>query len=128
MNPLPLKDKTAIITGAARGIGYGIAHRFAVEGGNVVISDIDEKSAAESASRIEAETGGAAVAMFCREFAFTMNLVCADARGGVFCAHQTAGLRDRMASGRTWADVAEVFHQVVAMHCRARSWPLRAYL
>ena len=27
---------------------------------------------------------------FCREFPFTMNLVCVDARGGLFCAQQTA--------------------------------------
>lgn len=30
---------------------------------------------------------------FCREHPFTMNLVCVDAKGGIFCAHQsTAGL------------------------------------
>lgn len=28
---------------------------------------------------------------FCRAFPFTLNLVCADAAGGIFCAHQTAG-------------------------------------
>jgi len=28
---------------------------------------------------------------FCRAFPFTMNMVCVDAAGGIFCAHQTAG-------------------------------------
>jgi|TARA_B110000879_G_C11176123_1_gene516055 NAD(P)-dependent dehydrogenase (short-subunit alcohol dehydrogenase family) len=35
-----LKDKTAIITGASSGIGKSIAQRFAREGANVVLADI----------------------------------------------------------------------------------------
>ena len=38
MNPQPLKGKTAIITGAARGIGYAIARRFASEGARVGVN------------------------------------------------------------------------------------------
>lgn len=37
------KDKVAVITGAASGIGLGLAERCAKEGMKVVISDIDEK-------------------------------------------------------------------------------------
>ncbi len=65
MNPTPLKGKVAVVTGSARGIGYGIAHRLATEGATVVISDINEEHARESAARIEAETGSKAVAMYC---------------------------------------------------------------
>lgn len=36
-----LEEKTAIVTGAGSGIGRGIAKRFAKEGANVVVSDID---------------------------------------------------------------------------------------
>ena len=39
MEPL-LKDKTAIITGGARGIGYAIAEEFVNEGADVVLLDI----------------------------------------------------------------------------------------
>ena len=40
--------KTAIVTGAARGIGRGIALELARRGSNVVIADIDEESAREA--------------------------------------------------------------------------------
>lgn len=60
-----LENKTAIITGSARGIGYGIAHRFAQEGANVVISDINTKQALESVDRIISETGGRVASTFC---------------------------------------------------------------
>jgi NAD(P)-dependent dehydrogenase (short-subunit alcohol dehydrogenase family) len=36
-----LKDKTCVITGAARGIGRAIAERFHAEGANVTCTDID---------------------------------------------------------------------------------------
>ncbi len=38
-----LKNKTAIVTGGAMGIGYGIAYRLAEAGANVVIADINEE-------------------------------------------------------------------------------------
>lgn len=37
-----LEGKTALITGASRGIGKAIAHRFAVEGANIAITNIVE--------------------------------------------------------------------------------------
>ena len=35
-----LEGKTALITGASRGIGKAIAHRFALEGANIAITNI----------------------------------------------------------------------------------------
>lgn len=61
----PLLDKVAIVTGAARGIGYGIARRYAEEGANVVLADINEPLARESAERIVSETGRRAIGIAC---------------------------------------------------------------
>ena len=47
-----LANKTAIITGAAKGIGLSISERFAKEGANVVLADIDEKTLAKSLQNI----------------------------------------------------------------------------
>ena len=54
-----LKDKTAIITGAGRGIGLACAKLFAAEGAAVVIAEIDEAAGAEAARGIEAAGGRA---------------------------------------------------------------------
>jgi glucose 1-dehydrogenase len=43
-----LSGKTAIVTGAARGIGLACAARFIAEGARVVLADIDERGAAEA--------------------------------------------------------------------------------
>jgi 3-oxoacyl-[acyl-carrier protein] reductase len=45
--------RVAIVTGAARGIGFATAQRFAQEGAAVAILDLDEGQAAEAASKIE---------------------------------------------------------------------------
>ncbi len=65
MEPQPLAGRVAMVTGAARGIGYGIAHRFAVEGAEVVLADVNGALVEESAARVAAETGRRAVAAVC---------------------------------------------------------------
>ncbi|MCP5265094.1 MAG: 3-hydroxybutyrate dehydrogenase [Burkholderiaceae bacterium] len=59
---MKLSGKAALITGAASGIGLGIAHRFASEGASVVIADIDARAASRAASEIE-QAGGHAIGL-----------------------------------------------------------------
>jgi NAD(P)-dependent dehydrogenase (short-subunit alcohol dehydrogenase family) len=56
-----LKDKVAIITGGAKGMGRGIAHKFAGEGCKVVVCDLDVEGAEATAADIK-KGGGQAVA------------------------------------------------------------------
>src|SRR5581483_5105016 len=53
-----LQGKTALITGAARGIGAQIARRFAEEGAKVIINDLSLEAAKATADKL----GGHAVA------------------------------------------------------------------
>src|SRR6476620_4106880 len=55
-----LKDKVAIITGAARGIGEGIAIKFAEEGANVAFTYISNSSA-DRAKTLEEKLKGMGV-------------------------------------------------------------------
>ncbi|MCX5699667.1 MAG: 3-oxoacyl-[acyl-carrier-protein] reductase [Candidatus Omnitrophica bacterium] len=48
-----LKDKVALITGGARGIGRAIAMTFAREGANIVVADVNLQIAQKTASDIE---------------------------------------------------------------------------
>ena len=61
---LDLSSKTAIVTGGARGIGLGIAYRFAEAGAKVTIADIDKEKADDSAQQLKAK-GWQAVAVAC---------------------------------------------------------------
>ena len=60
---MELKDKVAVVTGAATGIGRGLAVAFAQEGARaVVVADINGARAQESADAINAD-GGTALAV-----------------------------------------------------------------
>jgi NAD(P)-dependent dehydrogenase (short-subunit alcohol dehydrogenase family) len=55
-----VKDKVAIVTGAARGIGRATARLLALEGAEVILTDIEEPAGRQAAEAIAGETGGRA--------------------------------------------------------------------
>ncbi|MGP0093981.1 MAG: 3-hydroxybutyrate dehydrogenase [Xanthobacteraceae bacterium] len=58
-----LKDKVAVVTGAASGIGKEIAKTYAREGAKVVIADLNEKAANAAAAELGGPSSAIGVAM-----------------------------------------------------------------
>ncbi len=60
----PLEAKSALVTGAASGIGRAGAMAFAAKGARVLVADVNDEGAAETVALIEA-SGGEAAAVHC---------------------------------------------------------------
>lgn len=63
LNRFRLDDKTAIVTGGDRGIGYAISRGLAEAGANVVIANRTAEAGREAASQIAAEFAAGALAV-----------------------------------------------------------------
>lgn len=59
---MQLRDKTAIVTGAASGIGKEIARQFVLQGANVAIADLDFDAARAAADELD-RGGGSTLAV-----------------------------------------------------------------
>jgi 3-hydroxybutyrate dehydrogenase len=60
---MKLKDKVAIVTGAAQGIGEAIARRYIEEGANVAVADLNLAEAKATAEKLTAKGPGKAMAV-----------------------------------------------------------------
>lgn len=62
---ISLQNKTAIVTGGAKGIGQAIARRLHEAGASVVIADLDEAAAHETADELARRREGSAYVVRC---------------------------------------------------------------
>lgn len=119
-----LEGRTAVITGAAQGLGFSIAQRFVAEGARVVLGDLNRDAAQAAADRLGADVA-LAVATDVTSSADTQALVQAalDYFGGVDIMVNNAGItRDATLRKMTEDD----FDQVIAVHLKGTWNGLRA--
>lgn len=65
MESQPLKDRVAIVTGGAQGLGAAIVERLAEEGAHVVVADLKVEQARATAETVAAATGRKTLAIAC---------------------------------------------------------------
>lgn len=92
---MQLEGKSAIITGAAQGIGLACAERFAKEGARLVLADISEEAGEKAAAKIR-DGGGEALFVACdvgdRKAVEAMVGAAVEAYGGLDIQVSNAGI------------------------------------
>jgi 3-oxoacyl-[acyl-carrier protein] reductase len=121
--------KTALITGAASGMGRACAELFAREGANVVATDVDEPALAEVVDRIAA-AGGRAIALrldaACPEDIAAAVAKSVERFGGIDIVLNIGGIG---ALGRIDAeDYDELWDRMIAIHLTGHQRIVRAAL
>lgn len=123
---MQLKDKVAVITGSAAGIGRRAAVRFAAEGARVVVSDLNDEAGAETVAAIRDSGHEAAYChtdvMKVSDLEALMSFA-ADTYGGVDIFWHNAGTASAsIASGRSGyhPDITEAdWDQQMNVHLKA---------
>jgi len=124
-----LVGRAAVITGAADGIGYGIARRFVAEGARIIVADWDAERGPKVAAELEA-SGGAAVFHRCdvrnREDVEAAVDLCADRFGSVDILVNNAYQGDVPSRIETKPDVR--FDESLRMCLFATKWAMERAL
>jgi 3-oxoacyl-[acyl-carrier protein] reductase len=120
-----LAGRTAIVTGGAQGLGLAIAKRFAVEGAQVVLGDLNLAATEAAAAGIGGPEVAAAVACDVTSAADVDRLVDAAVQrfGGLDIMVNNAGIT-RDATMRKMTE--EQFDQVIAVHLKGTWHGLRS--
>ncbi len=116
---ISLAGRTAIVTGAARGIGAACARALAEHGAQVVLADVLEEECAATARQIEGGTGQATAAVRAdvsrEEDCDAVLEVCLDRFGACDILLNNAGV---IASGSILDGTVEDFDRVLAVNLR----------
>jgi len=111
------RDRVAVVTGAASGIGRALAERFAGEGMKVVLADVDEEPLARAAQELDAR--GAATLAVPTDVSKAADVAALAERtlatfGGVHVVCNNAGVAGDMRSG--WEQTLENWQWVLGVN------------
>lgn len=110
-----LKDKVAVITGGAQGLGLAMAEEFIRAGAKVVIGDLDGARAEEAAASLDGDALGKACDVVEADQVQTLIDAARDAWGSLDVFVNNAGIT-RDATMRTMDE--DAFDQVISVHLR----------
>jgi len=113
MNQIDLKNKSAVVTGGAQGIGLAIAERFLVSGASVCLWDRDEKMVNKTAASLASKGNVEAVVMDVTDLDSVRNAVrkTQDALGGIDLLICNAGIAGP--SGKLWEYPPDEWQKVI---------------
>ncbi len=110
-----LTGRTAVITGAAQGIGLAIARTFAANGARIVIGDLDETKAKEAATALNGDAIGVRCDVTSSDDVARLLAAATDSFGSLDVMVNNAGIT-RDATMRKMTE--EQFDQVIDVHLR----------
>jgi NAD(P)-dependent dehydrogenase (short-subunit alcohol dehydrogenase family) len=114
MPAFDLNGKVALVTGAARGIGFETARQMQMRGASVAVLDLDPQQAADAAERIGARTIGIGADVTDQGAMMAAVAEVVEKFGGLDCAVANAGIAQKQIStvysmsGEEWERVLEV--------------------
>lgn len=114
---IELSERVVLITGAAAGIGWAAARRFAAEGARVLIADIDADKAASRAHELGAAHAAFGVDMAQPDQVAEMVRACVSRLGGLDVLVNNAGRTDTDGLGVVDQPVS-TFEKLVAVNLR----------
>jgi NAD(P)-dependent dehydrogenase (short-subunit alcohol dehydrogenase family) len=123
-----LRGKIAVVTGAASGIGLGLAERFGAEGMKVVASDVDAQRLASEAERL-AKSGVEIVTTTCdtsnEDDVEALAQFAMESFGAAHVLCNNAGIAGL---GDPWGGSMDVWHRVVGVNLYGVIHGIRSFL
>ena len=124
-----LRDRVAVVTGGASGIGYAMAERFAAEGMRVAVADVDGTAAARAAERLRELGGrdalGLAVDVRLADSVEGLAAAVYDRWGGTHVLCNNAGVQ---MPGRAWEFTAEEWEWMLGVNLLGVVHGIRAFV
>jgi NAD(P)-dependent dehydrogenase (short-subunit alcohol dehydrogenase family) len=114
MGGFDVKGKIALVTGGARGIGFGTAQALAKRGAVLVIVDLDRTAAERAAAQLPGDALGLSADVTDRGVMQRVIATVVEQRGGVDVVVANAGIASRAATVR--AMNGEAFDRVLAVN------------